>query len=644
MHYYEAAPTKIVRQDSVVLTYHSHETLPVGSLVIIPVGKKTMPAVIIRSVAKPAYATKPIEQLLELDSLPAPLLRTALWMSEFYGAHLAVVLQTMLPSGLQKKRRTQKQTTLKRAERARTNFVLNTEQQAALDVINRADEKTVLLHGITGGGKTAIYIEYARQLTQQQKSVIVLTPEIALTPQLTAEFEQHFENVIISHSRLTEAERHTQWQRVLESKEPFIIIGPRSALFLPVRKLGAVIIDESHEPSYKQEQQPRYQTSRVARVLATNHNARLILGSATPSLTDYYLASRYGHIATISHRAKSNERPQITVIDATRREWFGRNPLFSTELIEKIAASLTTKRQVLLFHNRRGTASSTLCEKCGWHAACASCLLPLTLHADQSVLQCHICGHRDKIPPHCPQCGRADIIFKGVGTKRLEQEVKKLFPRARVKRFDADSEKGEALHEQYQAVYDGDVDIIIGTQLIAKGLDLPRLGLVGIPQADAGLMLPDYGARERTFQLISQAAGRVGRQLHATDVIVQTYYPDDPTIKAAVHENYLAFYEAELADRRRGKYPPFTHLLKATCAYKTEAAAVRASRDLARTLRAARKDITVIGPTPAFYERLRGLYRWQITVKSSSRQALQDVAAIIPKNWQTELDPHSLLS
>lgn len=644
MHFYEAAPLKIVRQDSIVLTYHSHAALSIGSIISIPVGKKTLPAVVWRQVGKPAYATKPIEHILELNTLPLPLLKTAVWMSDFYGTHLATVLQTMLPAGLQKKRRTQKDTIQMRAERERTHFLLNDNQQSALASIEQASGKTILLHGITGSGKTAVYIEYVKRLAMRQKSAIVLTPEIALTPQLTAEFEQHFPTVLISHSRLTEAERHQQWRRVLEANEPLVIIGPRSALFMPVKNLGVIIIDEAHEPSYRQEQQPRYTSSRVAKVLASAHKAQLILGSATPSVADYYMAERYGVITPMSVRAKSNERPNITVIDATRREWFGRHPMFSTELLEKMAANLSVKRQVLLFHNRRGTASSTLCQSCGWHAACRDCLLPLTLHADTGTLRCHVCGYSEHIPPHCPQCHRADIIFKGLGTKRLEQEVQKLFPRARVARFDADTEKGEALHEQYQAVYDGDIDIIIGTQLIAKGLDLPNLGIVGIPQADAGLMLPDYGARERTFQLVSQAAGRVGRQLHATEVIVQTYYPDDPLIKAAVKEDFASFYAHELIERQRAHYPPFVHLAKLVCAYKTEAAAVRSSRELAARLRRTHKNVKVIGPTPAFYERLRGLYRWQITLKSSSRETLQQIASTTPKPWHVELDPHSLLS
>lgn len=643
MKFYEVAPLQIIREDSSVLTYQAAELLTIGTLVRIPVGSRHFTGVVWKEVVKPSYATKSVEQKIYAKPIPVTLLKTAAWMSEYYGAHLATVLQSMLPAGLQKKRRV-KAPSPSPVVRQKHTFDLNSKQLDALKAIDRSGDKTVLLHGITGAGKTAIYIQLAKKMVKAGKSVIVLTPEISLTPQLTAEFSQHFEDIIITHSRLSEAARHQIWNQVLDSEKPMILIGPRSALFLPLNNLGAIIIDECHEPSFKQEQQPRYTTARVARILATQTKAKLILGSATPNLIDYYLAEAGGTIVRLSERAKTRQKPTIHIIDATKRELFSRNRLFSTYLLEGIAKQLSLKKQALLFHNRRGTASSTLCQQCGWHAACEPCLLPLTLHADEQSLRCHVCGQATPIPPHCPVCKHADIIFRGVGTKQLEHEAKKLFPQARIARFDADSAAGDTLHEQYQAVYDGDIDIIIGTQLIAKGLDLPRLGIVGIVQADTGLLLPDFGARERTFQLISQACGRVGRQEHETEVIVQTFYSEDPVVKAGVREDYATFYSAELAERKRGNYPPFTHLLKMVCAYKTESGAVNAARKLAQNLRVNYPDTAVVGPTPAFYERLRGLYRWQIIVKSNNRRTLQEIMPTIPKHWQTELDPHSLIS
>ncbi len=643
MFYYEVAPLRIVRTGSTMLTYASAEAVAPGTIIRVSIGQSHALAVVWKKVAKPHYETKPIAAIIDPIPLPKALLQTAIWMADYYSVHLATVLQTMLPSGLEKQRRLSK-TSASNPVRERTNYVLNTEQQQALEAIQRAQKETVLLHGITGSGKTAVYIELARSLLTAGKSVIVLTPEISLTPQLVAEFTSHFTNVIATHSQMTESARHQAWQTILHADEPHIIIGPRSALFMPVQNLGAIIIDECHEPSYKQEQQPRYQAARAARIIATAAGAHLVLGSATPNISDFYIAQQSGLVVGLTKRAKALHVPTVTIIDATKRPYFSRNPILATPLIEAMQSHLSQGRQALLFHNRRGTAGSTLCQQCGWHAECDTCHLTLTLHADSGQLRCHLCGFTGPIPPNCPICHKADVVFRGIGTKRIENEVAKLFPRARVGRFDADAEKGQQLHDQYQALYDGDVDIIIGTQLLAKGLDLPKLGIVGIVQADTGLLMPDYSARERTFQLIAQAAGRVGRQDHATEVFVQTYRPDEAAIICGTHESYQAFYADEIIQRQRGHYPPFSYLLKAICSYKTEAAAVRGSRMVAAKIKADHPDAIVIGPTPAFYERLRGVYRWQVTVRSPRRQLLQTIAREIPTNWHVELDPHSLLS
>ncbi len=643
MQYVEVAPLIIVRQDSAILTYESPEPIAPGVIVTIPIGKRTVLGVVWSMASKPSYATKPLVSIVESVPLPQPLLQLTSWMSDYYSIHLATVLQAVLPTGLHKKRR-HKAIGMFNVERDRTNIVLNVSQQQIMKDINDAAGKTVLLHGVTGSGKTAIYIEVVKKSIAQGKSAIVLTPEISLTPQLVAEFQHHFEHIILTHSQLTEATRHQQWLKALKTKTPQVVIGPRSALFLPLKNVGVIIIDEAHEPSYKQEQQPRYTAQRAARLLANYHHAQLILGTATPNVSEYYFAQQSGAILRLAEKAKKEQNSRIHIVDASKRQKFSRNQLFSTQLIKAINEQLAKQKQILLFHNRRGTASSILCENCGWHAACEGCLLPLTLHADINKLLCHVCGNTHTIPPHCPMCKQADIIFKGVGTKRIEAEAIKLFSQARIARFDADAKHDEQLHKQYQAIYNGDIDIIIGTQLLAKGLDLPKLGLVGLVQADAGLLLPDFQARERVFQLISQACGRVGRQDHETEVIVQTFYPRDTVVSAGVQEDYNRFYIEEIKERRRGNYPPFTHMLKLVCAYKTETGAVNASRSLVHSLRKCYPEVEFIGPTPAFYERLHGLYRWQILAKSHSRRALQTVALHIPKQWQIELDPYSLIS
>ncbi len=646
MHYYDVAPTTIVRSSSGWFTYHFDEELAIGSLVTISVGKKTLIGVVVAATKKPAYDTKSIESVIEAAPLPVALVETSRWMGDYYHTHLATVLQTVLPRGLTKNRR-KTSTSQSVISRNRTNFVFTQDQQRAIDIIVKMSPGTALLHGVTGSGKTAVYIELARQAVESGKSAIILVPEISLTSQLVAEFANHFDDIILTHSRQTEAERHAAFKEALHSEKPRVAIGPRSALFLPLRNIGVIAIDECHEPSFKQEQSPRYSALRVASILAHHHGGKVILGSATPSVSDYYLAEQSTRpIITMSSSAQTDTiKPQIVRIDMTKRGHFSRHRFLSNDLLLAIEETLQARKQILLFHNRRGSASTTLCESCGWQAMCPQCFLPLTLHTDKHHLRCHVCGHTERVPTSCPQCHAAEIIHKGIGTKMVESEIQHLFPQARVRRFDGDTDSDLTVDKQYQALYDGDIDIIIGTQVIAKGLDLPHLRIVGVIQADSGLSLPDYTSPERAFQLLAQVVGRVGRSHHPTKVIVQSYQPEHPAVVYGLSQNYTDFYQLTLAERKKGYFPPFSYLLKLTCVYKSEGAAIRNAQTLARTLRdVAPPTVQLLGPTPSFYERQGDTYRWQITVKSSKRA---DLIALLdhlpPKNWQYELDPISLL-
>lgn len=645
MHYYEVAPTQLIRPGSSVFTYEYDEPLPVGQIVTIEVGRKQLLGVVMDSTSKPAYETKKISTILEGKILPRHLLQLSQWMSSYYATHLSLVLQTILPRGIQKTRRTRK-SVIQKPLRDRTNFVLNTTQSKVIEQIETASSGTLLLHGITGSGKTAVYVEMARRILETDKSIIVLVPEIALTPQLVDEFSAHFDDVILTHSRQTEAERHLAWEEALTSVKPRVVIGPRSALFLPLRSIGLIIIDEAHEPSFKQEQSPRYSALRVASVLAKEQNAKLILGSATPAISDYYLAKESGRpIVKMNVSARQVKPPEITLIDMTKRLNFQRHRFLSNALLKQLEQTFAAGKQALIFHNRRGSASTTLCENCGWQAGCPRCFVPLTLHADSHELRCHICGHTEKVPTSCPVCHHADIIHKGIGTKLIEAELAKLFPGVTIARFDGDSASDETLDARYKELYDGSIQLIIGTQVVAKGLDLPHLRTVGIVQADAGLSLPDFSSSERAFQLLTQAIGRVGRNDHETSVIVQSYQPTHPAVVDGLAQDYAAFYEKTITERQRALFPPFVFILKLTCVYKTEAAAIRNARDLANKLRATLpKDIQILGPTPAFYERQRDTYRWQLVLKSKRRSELVDaLAQLPPTHWQFELDPISLI-
>ncbi len=650
MQFYEVSPVGIVGKDFDILTYSWSGAIRPGQIVEIEVGSRTFVGVVIASTNKPAFNVKPITRLLFDRPLPTQLLRLHQWLAGFYDTHPGTVWQTMLPGGLHKNHRNTvvKKSTYKiNRDDDRTNFVLNKAQLFAIERLVQMESGTALLHGITGSGKTEIYKAMALEAAGRGLSSIIMVPEIALTAQLVREFERDFERVVITHSSMTPSQRFNIWKTILENDQPIVIIGPRSALFMPIHKLGLIVIDECHEPSYKQDKAPRYNTLRAAAALSNFHEARLLLGSATPSIADYYMAKKLDRpIITINQLARQNAtKPSVSIVDSTKRHTMSsRSSLFSKQLITAIEKTIDQKQQVLLFHNRRGSASVTLCTNCGWLATCPNCTLPLTLHNDTYQLRCHLCGYHTKPPTSCPECHNSDISHRGIGTKRIEEEVKRLFPTANIKRFDGDTERGQAVQDIFEELHTGAIDIIIGTQAIAKGLDLPNLRLVGIVQADAGLALPDFSSSERTFQLVAQASGRVGRGAEPTTVIIQTFQPNHPAVVFGAAQDYEGFFNSEIAERARGHFPPFSYLLKLTCTYKTEKGASNAASTLAREIAHEHKDVNILGPTPAFYEHIRDTYRWQIVVRAERRESLVTIAKQVPSaKWQLELDPISLL-
>lgn len=646
MYYYEVAPNQIIRANDISFTYASNCRLQIGQVVLIEISKKQMPGIILVETSKPTYSTKKILSIIEETPLPIPLIKLTKWLSQYYITPFAIVLQAILPSGIQKKRH--KKTTTKQPNiRERTHFLLNNEQSAALAILNEHKNGTFLLQGVTGSGKTELYINIVRNTVSNGKSSIIIVPEIALTSQLISEFSNHFHNLIVTHSKMTEQARHLAWQKCLNSEDPIVVIGPRSALFSPLKNIGAIIIDEAHEPSLKQDQNPKYSALRAATMLGRFHDAIVLFGSATPSVNDRYLAEQSNKpILKLTKVARQGSLPPtIIIVDTKKRTNFKKHRFLSDQLLSQITDNIQKNQQTLIFHNRRGSTNITLCSNCGWTSGCPNCHLPLTLHSDQHQLRCHICGQKQSIPTSCPICADADIIHKGVGTKLIESEIKKIFPSANVARFDADNKTAESLDQRYAELYNGSIDIIIGTQIIAKGLDLPHLRTVGVIQADAGLAIPDYSSNERTFQLLSQVIGRVGRNEHQTEVIIQTYQPEHSSIKCGTTQDYETFYPLTLHERQIGNFPPFTHLLKLTCIYKSEASAIKNAKKIAAEIRTtAHADVRILGPAPAFHERLRDTYRWQLILKSPRRAHLIEIIKILPKNhWQFELDPTSLL-
>ena len=474
-----------------------------------------------------------------------------------------------------------------------------------------------------------------------------MVPEISLTSQLIQQFQTYFhDSVIAIHSKQTESNRHQIWQHILKSSKPLIIIGARSAIFSPLHNLGLIIIDEAHDAAYYQENPPRYSALRLSSYIANTKNISCVYGTATPLIEDFYLAEKNHAYVSLTQKAKIvTSSPHIQLIDLKDSSTFSQNRYFSDPLIKNITQNLTKHQQTLIFHNRRGSAPLTICNHCGWQALCPNCLLPLTLHSDKFCLICHTCGHTEAVPKSCPNCSHPEIIHKGFGTKLLENELKKLFKTANIMRFDADSVTTESLNQFYNQIKNNTVDILIGTQLLAKGFDLPHLATVGIVQADNGLSLPDYSAEERSFHLLTQVIGRVGRgHLSDASVFVQTYQPDHPIIHFALENNYHAAYQYLIKKRQSTHFPPYYYLAKLYLTQKTEKTVIKKIREL-YTILHSQNHLFLSAPTPAFHEFSTSGYTWQIILKSTSRQKIVSAIQSVKDfpNLRYILDPPSLL-
>ncbi len=669
--YYEVIPTTTFKKSPLfsdgLLTYSFDQNLAPGTIVSIPLGKKTALGIIYRKTTAPIdqnFIIKSINKIVHPIPLPNHLLKSLAWLSSYYLNPVAKTANLFLPLGIEKNRRKKSSTSTFSTQSANPiqdmtsptaattthhQIPLNPAQKQALTELRKIKTHTKLLHGITGSGKTNIYLELASQVFSSNQSVILLVPEISLTPQLVGRFQEHFGTQVISlHSKLTEAERHLIWQRIHEADQstPFIVIGPRSALFSPLKNLGLIIIDEAHEPSFYQDTSPRYHALRLASFMAQTLKIDCLLGTATPRIEDYFLAQKNHAYVALSEKAKSiTSQTKISLIDLKDRALFTRNRYFSDALLQDIENNLKQHKQTLLFHNRRGSAPLTICEHCGYQVLCTNCLLPLTLHSDSYQLICHTCGHHEPVPSTCPVCHHGSLIHKGFGTKLLESELKKLFKSARIARFDADNATADSLTQNFEVVKNGDIDIIIGTQTIAKGLDLPLLNTVGIVQADANLNLPDYAAEERTFQLITQVIGRVGRGHNDINhVFLQTFQPEHPVILAAKSLDYAKFADYLLKKRQLSHLPPFFYLLRISIVKKTEDLAIKKIISLHRTLKKF-PDVYLSAPTPSFHEYTPSGYSWQIIVKAKKRDSLTHLIESLDQYPEIRfaIDPPSLI-
>jgi primosomal protein N' (replication factor Y) len=650
MYYYEVWVRSNRYHGQEPLTYSSAKRLPAGAVLRVELQNELVLGFVSGVTSKPRFKTKPIAETLDLPALPSHLLKLAEWLRQYYPAPLGAIAQQILPGNFSKKQL--ETVTAIELGPPRTDALppLNKDQRQAADAMQ--EQETYVLHGVTGSGKTRVYIELALQAAASGKSAIILTPEISLTSQLAGRFREIFgERVIVLHSQLTTAERQKAWLTILrtdaaDTKQPLVVIGARSALFAPLAKPGLIVLDEAHEAAYKQEQSPQYQAARVAAYLARLTRSTLVLGSATPSISDYYLAKQKSKpIIKLSRLARPGEHPaaEVAIIDRREQGLFGRSPYLSQPLIAAVEGALSRGEQSLLYLNRRGTARLVLCENCGWQATCPHCDLPLTYHGDNHRLRCHSCTYSAPTPVSCPECDHVDIIFKTAGTKAIFDDVKRLFPEARVLRFDTDNSKAERFEQLYEQVQSGQVDILVGTQLLAKGLDLPRLSVLGVLLADTSLYLPDFSAQERTFQLISQVLGRIGRGHLPGRAVIQTYHPDHPVLKAAITGDYSGFYAAETAARQEFLFPPFCYLLKLTVRRASIKSAEEAALKLKNDIQKEGHKVRIEGPAPSFYEKLQNKYQWQLVVKAKSRGELLKIIKNLPSGFSYNLDPLDLL-
>lgn len=544
-----------------------------------------------------------------------------------------------------------------------SNLILNPEQAAALAAIeealaNPAAAKPMLLHGVTGSGKTEIYLQAIHATLARGKTAIVLVPEISLTPQTVERFKSRFagaqETVAVLHSHLSEGERHDEWHKIHAGRAR-IVVGARSAVFAPLENLGLIVVDEEHETSYKQEEAPRYHARDVAVVRAKMEGCAVLLGTATPSLESYHNATQGKYrLLKLTQRVDDNQMPLMRVVDLRqerRKEKIA--PILSERLRAAITQRLEKREQTILFLNRRGFSTSLLCSNCGEARDCPNCSVALTFHRHAARLSCHLCGHTAAVPKKCPACSQDALIYAGFGTEKVEATVTQIFPDAEVRRMDADSmSRKDAYRETLHAFRAGKIDILVGTQMIAKGLHFPNVTLVGIINADLALHLPDFRAGERTFQLLTQVAGRAGRGETPGEVFVQTYTPFSPSIQFARHHDFAGYFEQELEFRERCDFPPFRHVVLITVRSAHEGRAKLSAETIARRLRENLGAEFIIGEaTPAPLEKLQSQFRFHILIRGEAimrlsrlvRETLdklplpEDVVAAV------DVDPYQLL-
>ncbi|MCY8317876.1 primosomal protein N' [Bacillus vallismortis] len=529
---------------------------------------------------------------------------------------------------------------------------LTDEQSAAFQPIRQTldndEHKVFLLHGVTGSGKTEIYLQSIEKVLAKGKEAIVLVPEISLTPQMVNRFKGRFgSQVAVMHSGLSTGEKYDEWRKI-HRKEVRLVVGARSAIFAPFENLGMIIIDEEHESSYKQEEMPRYHAKEVAIKRAEHHSCPVVLGSATPTLESYARAQKGVYeLLSLKHRVNHQVMPEVSLVDMREELRNGNRSMFSVELMEKLEETIAKGEQAVLFLNKRGYSSFVMCRDCGYVPQCPHCDISMTYHRYGQRLKCHYCGHEEPVPHTCPECASEHIRFFGTGTQRVEEELTKVLPHARVIRMDVDTTSRKGAHEKLLSAFgEGKADILLGTQMIAKGLDFPNITLVGVLSADTTLHIPDFRSAEKTFQLLTQVSGRAGRHEKPGNVIIQTYTPSHYSIQLTKSHDYEAFYQHEMAHRREQSYPPYYYLALVTVSHEEVTKAAVTAEKIAHFLKSnCGADTKILGPSASPIARIKDRYRYQCVIKYKQETQLSALLKRILEHYKREIEQkHVMIS
>lgn len=668
MKYVKVVIDQVTDHVDTLYTYRcSDDRVCVGSKVLVPFGKgNRKKQAYVFEVSEENYENiKNIKTVFEIDNsytLPEELVQLCIWMKEKYLCRYIDGIKCMIPPGAAAKRGVRKDPYADMKVIPETAAELTYEQEKALieilpSVMNRKSD-VFLLHGVTSSGKTEVYMQVADKVLKEGRSVIVLVPEISLTPQTIMRFMSRFgsENIAVLHSKLTKGQRFDQWMRVRNGGAK-ILIGARSGIFAPFENLGAVIIDEEHEASYKSDMTPKYDALEAAIERGRLSKAVVVLGTATPSIVTAYRAKQglYREI-TLKNRYNKTPLPTVNIVDMRQELKKGNRSIFSIMLHNKIEENLKAGRQIILFLNRRGYSSFVSCRACGYVMKCDDCGVSLTFHKYSGMAECHYCGRKVRVPELCPSCGGRYIKHFGIGTEKVEEMAQEAFPQAAISRLDMDTvrKKGEA-EKIINAFRRKKTNIMIGTQLVAKGLDFNNVGLVGIMAADITLNIPDYRSPERTFQLIVQAAGRSGRGERPGEVIIQTYSPENRAVFSAAKNDYEGFYKKEIALRSLTSYPPFTNIIRLVFLGENEENVKAEASEVYAKIAAS--DLFVKGetlkPQPAYMAKLNDNYRYHLIIKSPVEKTSAYIKLIseiksertafsgTKTNMITEIDPYS---